>query len=129
MALNAIEWMATILSVIVLVKFLFLAFKPKAWKNFAMLIIDNIAVAKYVYLALGLVGGYYFLQYFDIVVLMAGALPFAFLYGYTMMSQEKFMKGYLNTVFKQGNFISGFWLAWIIWGGASLWALWTIFGQ
>ena len=127
--MTPIEIIATIFSVLLIVKFLYLKFNPRAWKKFSDKIMKKPKVTKWIYLVLALVIGYYLLQELNVVQIVAVMMFSGFLTGYTFMTFAKEFKPVYKEIWKNKEYlVQKLWPAWLIYLVLAGWVLWTVFG-
>lgn len=127
--MNAIEIIATIFGVWVLLKLILLWTMPKQLANWGLdQWIKNSPKWKTFALLATLLVGYFVLRDIDIVVVAAVMLFTAFLYKFTLMSYSEEMKAFAKEMKKKPKAIaSKAWLAIVIWAAIAAWTLWALF--
>ena len=123
----AMETLATIFGVLVLVKMIVLMIKPEAWiDNVAKPFLKHADMMKFVYLALAIWAGYYIFQVLTIVEVTAVALFVSLLMALGFFDYPQEMLKLTETIRKKG--ISRSWMSMTIWTVWAVWVLWTIWG-
>lgn len=126
--MGAIELMATIISVIILVKLLIILVNPKAWMNFADGLMKNTGVLYFVAIIISAVSGYYLLQVLTIVQLMASMLFFVGLFMLSLIPFYEPLFKEARKMLKDGSTIwKLFWLPILIWGALSVYTLLVLY--
>lgn len=120
--LGTIEILALILSILILVKLLFMAFGPRSWLKFAKKFYKFPAVITIIYLVLIGVLFYLLLQSFTIVEIMAVVLLGALLTGIGFASFSKDIVSLADKMFKKG-YLKKMLLPILLW---LILAVWTI---
>lgn len=125
--MNAIELLAVVFSVLVLVKLIVIVIKPKAWfDNVVKPIYKNNMISMFVFGAAVLVSGYYLLQIMDVVVLGAVTLFVSFLMALNFLlfpnEMLKFSASMLNK-----DLVKRTWLIIVIWAFLAIWILKEVF--
>jgi len=126
--MTAIEVLATIFAVIVLIKVIILFFSPKSILPATKILIKGNAVFKIIYLVLALIVGYYILQSLSIVEISAVFLLYALLIGLVFIPYAKSMINLTKAMVKnKTKFLSKNWLIVLIMLIISLWTLYAIY--
>lgn len=122
----AIETLAVILALVILIKFVVILINPKSWVKLVHVMLKSKAVVSIIYLILAVIIGYYLLQSLTIVQIGAVMLFTAFLYGLAFIP---FMDGILpiRKVLQKGKIWSKAWLAIAIWAIIAIWILYAVF--
>jgi len=126
--MTAIEILAVIFAVLVLVKLLFVTVNPKLWMKGAESILDSYGLTTVVYTLLTVIVGYIIFKNLSIIQVAAVMLFTAVLIGLTMLP-------YLDKLLALGEEIIGTrtemfrkaWLAIVIWTGIAVWTLFAVF--
>ncbi len=125
MGLTTIQLFATIISVLIIIKFLFFLFNKQAWMNFAKKIYTNNTIT-WLFGILALIVLYYLLKTMSIINILAASLFTALLMGMAFAA-------YGNEFIKMGEKMlkkglpASVWINFIIWLVLSVWALYIIF--
>jgi hypothetical protein len=127
--MTALEVIATILAVLVLVKIAVVLVNPGLWiKNVAGPIFDNSALATAVYAGLAIVVGYFVFASLTVVEVAAAMAFTALLMGVGMLPYAKpFLKIAEEMAAKRAELLRNLWLPIVIWVGISLWILASVF--
>ncbi len=125
--MTSIEVLATIFAVLVLVKLAFIRSNPRAWRNFAQLILRDSVVAMLVYLVLAVVVGYFIFS--SMTIVQVGAVMF-----FTSLLMGVGMAPFSQVILKVGEEmltkgLGKAWLSMLIWTGISLWVLYGVLIQ
>ena len=121
----AMETIATIFGVLVLVKMIVLMTKPEAWiDKISKPILKHADLAKFVYLALAVWIGYYIFQVLTIVEVTAVALFVSLLMSLTFFDYSQELSKLIESIKKKG--FSRSWMTMIIWTVWAVWVLWEI---
>ena len=129
MIFGALQITVLLLAILVVIKFLVLAIKPKAWLNFAKSIYSNPLIAGLVEVILAAVLFYYLLIQLSILQIMAavtlGALLTAL--GFTIYGKE--MLPFVGKLLRNKKVLWSprAWFVWLIWLVLIGWAVYTIF--
>lgn len=123
--MTALEVIATILAVLVLVKISVVLVNPGLWmKKVAAPIFDNPALATAVYAGLTIVVGYFVFASLTIVEVAAVMAFTALLMGLGMLPYAKpFLKIAEEMAANRSELLRNAWLSIVIWVGISLWVL------
>ena len=125
--MTPLEIIAVIMVVLIAIKFLVLAVKPRAWMKVCDAIYGNPKATTWVGLILGAVILYYLLQELTIVQIFA---TLAFLSALMMIGIANFSKDlneFAKKILARKNIMKKTWLAWVIWLVLMAWALKEIF--
>ena len=127
MAFTAIEWIALILSVLGLLKLVFVIFNKTAWYNgVTKKVYGNRAVSAIVFVLLALVIFYYLIQEMNIVQIMAVVAFSSLLTGLGFLYFSKELLSVLDKAINK-KFGFGMWIYILIWIILFVWTLWSIF--
>ena len=121
----AIETLAVIFSVLVLIKIIVLLVNPKSWMNLTDSIYNNSSLWTIIFLVLALISGYYLLQVFSIAEIAAVMFFTSVLMGLGWMPYSKTLMKVKNDVIKQG--IGKSWLVTVIFVIIAVWVLFGVF--
>ncbi len=127
--MTALEVIATILAVLVLVKISVVLVNPGLWmKKVAAPIFDSPALATAVYAGLAIVVGYFVFASLTIVEVAAVMAFTALLMGLGMLPYAKpFLKIAEEMAANRSELLRNAWLPIVIWVGISLWVLSSVF--
>jgi len=129
MILGALQIAVLILAILVVIKLLVLAIKPKAWLNLAKSLYGNPLITGLVIVILAIILFYYLLMQLTIVQIMAaialGALLTAL--SFTLFGKETI--AWANKILKNKKILwsPGAWFVWLIWLVLIGWALYALF--
>ncbi len=120
----AIEVLATMFAVLVLLKLAFIRTNPKVWMNFARSMLRNSSVATLIYFVLAIVVGYFVLT--SMTIVQVGAVML-----FTSLLMGVGMAPYSQVILKLGEEMlsAGFgkaWLSMLIWAAISIWVLYGV---
>jgi hypothetical protein len=126
---GAVQITVLVLAVLVVIKFLVLAIKPKAWLNFAKSIYGNPIIAGLVIFILGAIVFYYLLMQLTIVQIMAAVTLGALLTALSFTIYGKEWISFASKLLKNKKLLWGprAWFVWLIWLVLIGWAVYTIF--
>ncbi len=127
MVFGAIEIIALIFAILIIVKLLFVLFSPKSWFNFAKKIYGSPRVLVIVELILVLIIFYYLLQSLSIVQIMAAVVLGALLTGMGFAVYAKETMAWSNKLMKQKGLLKKAWLPVLIWLILVIWTLIALF--
>jgi hypothetical protein len=124
----AVELMATILAVGVLIKLVFVLIKPDGYFGFAKSLYSNPMLIRIVFVVLAAITGYYLLQTVSIVTIAAVALFIMLIAGIGIVP-------YIDEIFSAMEsrpktaqaILSRHWLSFLIWLGIAIWVLITLY--
>ena len=127
--MTALEVIATILAVLVLVKISVVLVNPGLWiKKVAGPIFDNPALTTAVYAGLAIVVGYFVFASLTIVEVAAVMAFTSLLMGVGMLPYAKpFLKIAEEMAANRSELLRNVWLSIVIWVGISLWVLASVF--
>ena len=122
----AIETLAVILALVILIKFVVILINPKSWAKLVHVILKSKAVVSIIYLILAVIVGYYLFQSLTIIQVGAVMLFTALLYGLAFIP---FMDNILpiKKVLQKGKLWSKAWLSIVIWIIIAIWILYAAF--
>ena len=125
---GALQITVLILAILVVIKFLVLAIKPKAWLNFAKSLYSNPLVLGLVEVILAAVLLYYLLVQLTIVQIMAAVTLGALLTGlsFAVFGKELILPWGRIMRNKKILWSPGAWFVWIIWLVLIGWAVYTL---
>ena len=126
---GALQITVLLLAILIVIKFLVLAIKPKAWINFAKSLYSNPLVLGLVELILAAVLFYYLLMQLTIIQIMAAVTLGALLTGLSFAAFGKEMVPFVSKFIRNKKLlwnpaICFIWLIWLILIG---WALYVLF--
>ena len=126
---GAVQIAVLLLAILIVIKFLVLAIKPKAWLNFAKSLYSNPLVTGLVEVILAAVLLYYLLIQLTIVQIMAAVTLGALLTGLSFAAFGKELLPFISRLMRNKSIL---WspralLIWLIWFVLIGWALYTIF--
>jgi len=125
--LTAIEWIATILAVVGIIKILVIVVNKKAWfDKVSMPMMKKPKAMGVVMLVLAAVVFYYLYQSVDIVTIFAVMAFTSLLVGFGMMSFAKDLGGIAKKVYSQ-KFGLSIWIYTLVWLALSFWVLYEVF--
>lgn len=118
-----------LLAILVVIKFLVLAIKPKAWLNLAKSIYGNPLIAGLVEVILGAVLLYYLLMQLTIVQIMAAVTLGALLTALSFTIYGKDLIPFASKLIRNKRVLWSprAWFVWLIWLVLIGWAVYTIF--
>lgn len=126
MAFNAVEIIALVVSILIIVKLLVISFSPKSWYNLAKGLYKSSIVLFVVELILAGVVFYYLLQSFTIVEIMAVITLGALLTGMSFALYAKEFMGLVGKMLGKGT-LKRMWLPILIWLALAVWTLVELF--
>lgn len=126
MAFNAVEIIALVVSILIIVKLLVISFSPKSWYNLAKSLYKSSIVLFVVELILAGVVFYYLLQSFTIVEIMAVITLGALLTGMSFALYAKEFMGLAGKMLGKGT-LKRMWLPILIWLALAVWTLVELF--
>lgn len=127
--MTALEVIATIFAIFVLVKIVVVLINPRSWmEKVAKPLLGNPPLARAVYAGLALVTGYVVLTSLNIVDVFAVMLFTAFLMGLGMLPYaEAMLKIAEEKSATRAELLRNAWLPIVIWTVLALWVLTTVF--
>jgi hypothetical protein len=125
--MTPIEVLATIFAVLVLVKLAFIRANPRAWMNFAQLILRNSVVVMSGYLVLAAVVGYFIFSSLTIVQVGAVMLFTSLLAGVGLVPYSQVILKVGEEMLTEG--VGKAWLSMLIWFCIALWVLFGVLIQ
>ncbi len=127
--MTALEVIATIFAIFVLVKIAIVLVNPRVWmENVAKPLLGNPPLARAVYAGLAVVIGYFVLTSLNIADVFAVMLFTAFLIGLGMLPYaEAMLKIAEEKSATRAELLRNAWLPIVIWVGIALWVLSTVF--
>lgn len=125
---GALQITVLLLAILVVIKFLVLAIKPKAWLNFAKSLYSNPLILGLVEFILAAVLFYYLLMQLTIVQIMAAVTLGALLTGLSFAIFSKEMIPWMGRIIRSKKILwsPGAWFVWIIWLVLIGWAVYTL---
>ena len=125
---GALQITVLLLAILIVIKFLVLAIKPKAWLNFAKSLYSNPLVLGLVEVILAAVLLYYLLMQLTIVQIMAAVALGALLTGlsFAVFGKELMLPWSRIMRSKKILWSPGAWFVWIIWLVLIGWAVYTL---
>jgi hypothetical protein len=127
MAFNAVEVIALIVALLIIVKLLVVSFSPKAWWNLAKSLYKANVALFVVELVLALVVFYFLLQQITLVQLMAAIGLGALLTGMTFAVYAKETIDWGTKILRSKSLWARSWLPILIWLGLAVWTLVELF--
>ncbi len=129
MAFGALQIAVLILAVLIVIKFLVLAIKPRAWLKLARNLYRKPLILGLVELVLAAVLFYYLLMQITIVQIMAAVTLGALLTGLSFAVFGKELLPFVSKIMRNRSILWSprTWLVWLIWLVLIGWALYTIF--
>lgn len=126
---GALQIAVLILAILVVIKFLVLAIKPKAWLNFAKSIYSNPLVLGLVEVILGAALLYYLLMQLTILQIMAAVTFGALLTALSFTIYGKELIPWMTKLIRNKKILWSprAWFVWLIWLVLIGWAVYTIF--
>jgi len=125
MAITTVETLALMFATIIIVKFIVLLIRPKAWMNMADTMFKESKFTVWIYLALTIILGYHIFNNFTIIQVAAVMLFTTVLIGLNYLPYRKHIMSMKKEL--TGNFFKKSWLAIIIWSVLALWVLYSLF--
>ena len=123
------EIIATILSVLILLKLVVFYLSPNSLKNLQKKMLANVKNTQIVYIVAILIVGYYVLQSLSPVDIGAVLLLSGLLIGLNFVSMPKPFEAMLDSFWRNRKSISKkIWWIWVIWVAIAAYILWSIFG-
>lgn len=126
MAFNAVEIIALVVSILIIVKLLVISFSPKSWYSLTKGLYKSSIVLFVVELILAGVVFYYLLQSFTIVEIMAVITLGALLTGMSFALYAKEFMGLVGKMLGKGT-LKRMWLPILIWLALAVWTLVELF--
>lgn len=127
MTFGAVGNIVFIFSVLVLIKILFVLFKPAGWMNVSKKIYSSPAVLALIELILAAIVFYYLLMELTIVQIMAGVVLGALLTGLSFAAYGKEVMALGTKIMKDKDMWKKAWLPVVIWLVLAVWALYALF--
>ena len=127
MTFGAVGNIVFIFSVLVLIKLLFVLFKPKGWLDVSKKLYSSPAILAIVELVLAAIVFYYLLIELTIVQIMAGVVLGALLTGLSFAAYGKEAMAFGSKMLKDKNMWKKMWLPVVIWLVLAVWALYALF--
>ena len=129
MAFGTLQIAVLILTVLIVIKFLVLAIKPKAWLKLAKNLYSKPLILGIVELVLAAVLFYYLLQSLSIVQIMAAITLGALLTGLSFVVFGKELLPLVSKIMRNRSILWGprTWFIWLIWLALVAWTLWALF--
>jgi hypothetical protein len=124
MALTTVELLALMFATIIIVKFLVLLVKPKAWMSMADNIFKDSKLTMWIYVALVAIIGYHIFNNYTIIDVAAIMLFTTVLIGLNYLPYKKHIMSMKKEL--TGNIFKKSWLAVIIWSFFALWVLYIL---
>ena len=123
------EIIATILSVLILLKLAVFYLSPNSLKNLQKKMLANVKNTQIVYIVAILIVGYYVLQSLSPVDIGAVFLLSGLLIGLGFVSMPKPFEAMVDSFWRNRKSITKkIWWLWVIWVAIAAYILWTIFG-
>lgn len=124
--MDALEVLAVIFAVMVLVKFAALLISPVSWMNTAGTVLKFPRACTWIYAALAVVVGYYVFSRIDVIEVVSVMLLTSLLMGVALGP-------YSRTILKLGKEMAGegfgrLWPSMVIWAVIAVWALYAVLG-
>ena len=126
---GALQITVLLLAILIVIKFLVLAIKPKAWLNLAKSLYSNPLILGLVELILATVLFYYLLMQLTIIQIMAAVTLGALLTGLSFAIFSKEMLPLIGRIMRNKRILwgPGTWFVWLIWLVLIGWALYVLF--
>jgi len=126
MAFNAVEIIALVVSIVIIVKLLVILFSPKSWHNLTKSIYKSSIGLFVVELILAVIVFYYLIQSFTIVEIMAVVTFGTLLTGMTFALFAKEARGFVSKLLNK-TAVRRMWLPILIWLALAVWTLVELF--
>jgi hypothetical protein len=123
---TAIEWIALVLAVLVLVKIIVILVSKKSWLPVTKKVYGSPGIWGFVFLILAAIVFWFLIQELSIVQIVAVGALISLLMGVGIMGYSKDVLPFIDKVLKK-SFNGWTWLSIIIWIVLSLWVLWELF--
>ena len=127
MVFNAIEIIALIFAIVIIVKLLIVSFSPRSWWGFAKGLYKTPAILFIVELILAIVVFYYLLQQLAIVQIMAAVTFGALLTGLSFTAYAKETLDLGDKILRSKTLVKRIWLPIVIWFALAVWVLIALF--
>ena len=129
MAFGTLQIAVLILTVLIVIKFLVLAIKPKAWLKLAKNLYKKPLILVVVELVLAAVLFYYLLMQITIVQIMAAVALGALLTGLSFAVLGKELLPFISKIMRNRSILWSprIWFVWLIWLTLIGWAVYTMF--
>ena len=126
---GAVQITVLLLAILVVIKFLVLAIKPKAWLNLVKSLYGNPLITGLVEVILAAVLFYYLLMQITIVQIMAAVALGALLTALSFAIFGKEMLPFASKLIRNKRILwsPGAWVVWLIWLVLIGWALYVLF--
>ncbi|MFQ5572518.1 MAG: hypothetical protein ACE5G0_22825 [Rhodothermales bacterium] len=123
--MTAIELLATLFAVTVLVKLAIVSVRPKLWMNITGGLLGHYVLTTIIYSILAVIVGYYVLTSVSIVEVAAIMLLTSLLIGIGVAPYSGTILKWRDEILSIG--VGRAWLAIVIWAALALWVLYTVF--
>ena len=123
--MNAVEILALILAIMVLLKLVTFLIKPNAWFNFAKGMTKHVHWMTFIYVVLAVIVGYYVFSAFTVVQVGAVTLFASLLFGIAWIPHMK--KLLKNKKDFTKDILHRYWLAFLIWIVFAIWIIVSLF--
>jgi len=129
MIFGALQIAVLLLAILIVIKFLVLAIKPKAWLNFVKSLYNNPLITGLVELILAVILFYYLLMQLTIIQIMAAVALGALLTALSFAVFGKEMLPFAGKLIRNKRILWSprAWFVWLIWLILIGWALYTLF--
>lgn len=126
--MTALEVLALIFAIVVLVKLLIFIINPKCLIKISKGMLKKTVLVKIVYLILAIIVGYYIFSSLNIVVVASVMLFTSLLIGLNFLSYSKAIPEILKEIPEKRLAIIGkFWFPILIWVALAIWTLFAVF--
>ncbi len=126
MAFNAVEIIALVVSILIIIKLLVISFSPKSWYGLAKSLYKSSIVLFVVELILAVIVFYFLLQSFTIVEIMAVITLGALLTGMSFALYAKETLALASKMLGKGT-LKRMWLPILLWLALAVWTLVELF--
>ncbi|MFQ5804590.1 MAG: hypothetical protein ACE5JQ_17005 [Candidatus Methylomirabilales bacterium] len=123
--MTAIEILATIFAVAVLVKLAIVTVRPKLWMNITGPLLGHYVLTTIIYLILAVIVGYYVVTTVSIVEVAAIMLLTSLLIGIGVAPYSSTILKWREEILSIG--VGRAWLAMVIWAVLAVWVLYAVF--
>ncbi|KKK67488.1 hypothetical protein LCGC14_2953570 [marine sediment metagenome] len=127
MAFNAVEIIALVLVLLVIVKLLIVSFSPKSWLGLVKALYSTPVILFFVELILAAIVFYYLLQQLTIIQIMAAIALGALLTGMSFAIYGKETIAWGTKLLRDKSFLRKAWLPILIWLALAVWTLMALF--
>jgi hypothetical protein len=127
---SAIEIIAVIFAIFILLKISIVLINPTGWSKLADAIIRNSIITTIVYIFIAIVVGYFIFRTFSIVQVAAIMLFSSILIGLGLIPfSETFLSIRDEMMVSRSNILRKTWLTLLIWIAIALWTLYEVFSK